>query len=147
MNRTGMARAVAVLLAFFAGAPLASHGAEVEARRFASNHQGVVGGQKLRYSAVVEENFITDSASKRTASVFTTSYIRTDVPKGTQRPVMFVFNGGAGAASITLSSGFAGAPPHDFEEVVGPAAAPPSLTNTPGPTVLFGTLVIVLLAL
>ncbi len=74
MNRSEIVRAVAVLLAFVASAPLASHGAEAEARRFASNHQGVFGGQKLKYSAVVEENFVTDAAGKRTASIFTTSY-------------------------------------------------------------------------
>jgi hypothetical protein len=87
MKPLTLARKVAVLLAFVASAPLASHGADADGRRFASNHQGVFGGQKLRYSAIVEERFITDAAGKRTASIFTTSYIRSDVPKGAQRPV------------------------------------------------------------
>ena len=117
--------ATAVLLAVAAGAPLTSHGAEAEARRFASNHQDVFGGQKLRYSAVVAESFITDAAGKRTASVFTTSYIRTDVPKGTQRPVMFVFNGGPGSSSIWLHMGYVGPRRVDFKDVVKPETAPP----------------------
>lgn len=128
MKRSRNVRAVAVLLALVASAPLASHGAEADARRFASNHQGVFGGQKLKYSAVVEENFVTDAAGKRTASIFTTSYLRTDVPKGTQRPVMFVFNGGPGSASIWLHMGYVGPRRIDFKDVVKPETAPPFKT-------------------
>lgn len=124
MRKTGL-RAIVVLLAFAASAPFSSHGADAEARRFASNHQGTFGGQKLRYSAVVEENFITDAAGKRTASIFTTSYIRTDVPKGAQRPVMFVFNGGPGSSSIWLHMGYVGPRRVDFKDVVKPETAPP----------------------
>ncbi len=114
-----------VILAVAAGAPLASHAAEAEARRFASNHEGIFGGQKLRYSAIVEENFITDAAGKRTASIFTTSYLRTDVPKGAQRPVMFVFNGGPGSASLWLHMGYVGPRRVDFKDAVKPETAPP----------------------
>lgn len=125
MSKARITRAVAVLLAVVASAPLAGQGAEAEARRFASDHQGVFGGQKLRYSAIVAENFITDAAGKRTASVFTTSYIRTDVPKGAQRPVMFVFNGGPGSSSIWLHMGYVGPRRIDFKDVVKPETTPP----------------------
>ncbi|WP_129782030.1 S10 family peptidase [Peristeroidobacter soli] len=125
MKPLTLARKVAVLLAFVASAPLASHGADADGRRFASNHQGVFGGQKLRYSAIVEERFITDAAGKRTASIFTTSYIRSDVPKGAQRPVMFVFNGGPGSASIWLHMGYVGPRRIDFKDVVKPETVPP----------------------
>lgn len=94
-------------------------------RRFETNHQGTFGGQQLRYKAVVAENFITDSSGKRTASIFTTSYIRTDIPKGAVRPVIFVFNGGPGSSSIWLHMGFVGPRRVDFADVVKPETVPP----------------------
>ncbi|MGB9071475.1 MAG: hypothetical protein WCC22_02310 [Terriglobales bacterium] len=94
-------------------------------RRFETNHQGTFGGQQLRYKAVVAEDFITDSSGKRTASIFTTSYIRTDIPKGAVRPVIFVFNGGPGSSSIWLHMGFVGPRRVDFADVVKPETVPP----------------------
>ena len=97
-------------------------------RRFETNHEGVFGGQPLRYKAVVAENFITDSNGKRTASVFTTSFVRTDSPKGTARPVIFVFNGGPGSASLWLQMGFVGPHRIDFTDPVNPETLPPFRT-------------------
>lgn len=99
-----------------------------EPRRFETNHKGVFGGQQVRYRAIVAENFIADGSAKRTASVFTTSYIRTDVAKGAARPVMFVFNGGPGSASIWLHMGFVGPRRVDFTDVVNPETVPPFKT-------------------
>ncbi len=95
------------------------------ARRFETTHQGVFGGQQVRYKAVVAENFATDQAGKRTASIFTTSYIRTDVPKGSIRPVIFAFNGGPGSSSIWLHMGFLGPRRIDFADVLKPDTVPP----------------------
>lgn len=39
----------------------------------------------------------TDGPRQRTASVFTTSYVRTDLQKTAERPVMFVLNSGPGS--------------------------------------------------
>ncbi len=75
------------------------------ARRFESIHEGFFGGHKIHYRAVVAEYFIKDAAGKRTASLIATSYLRTDVPKGAERPVLFVFNGGPGSASLWLHIG------------------------------------------
>ncbi len=97
-------------------------------RRFETNHEGVFGGQAFRYKAVVAENFATDPSGKRTASIFTTSYIRTDVTKGTTRPVIFVFNGGPGSSSIWLHMGFVGPRRIDFTDVVKPETVPPFRT-------------------
>ena len=94
-------------------------------RHFETTHQGVFGGQQVHYKAVVAENFITNSSGKRTASIFTTSYIRTDVPKGTVRPVIFVFNGGPGSSSIWLHMGFVGPRRVDFADVLKPETVPP----------------------
>ena len=94
-------------------------------RRFETNHQGTFGGQQVHYKAVVLENFLTDSAGKRTARIFTTSYIRTDLPKGTVRPVIFVFNGGPGSSSLWMHMGFVGPRRIDFGDVLKPETVPP----------------------
>jgi carboxypeptidase C (cathepsin A) len=95
------------------------------ARHFESNHEGAFGGHRIRYKAVVAEYFIKDAAGKRTASLIATSYLRTDVPKGTPRPVVFAFNGGPGSASLWLHLGLAGPRRIDFPDAVKPPTTPP----------------------
>jgi carboxypeptidase C (cathepsin A) len=95
------------------------------ARRFESNHKGVFGGHKLRYKAIVAEYFIKDAAENSTASLIATSYLRTDISKGTVRPVLFVFNGGPGSASLWLHVGLAGPRRIDFKDAVKPETTPP----------------------
>ncbi|TWB39626.1 S10 family peptidase [Nitrospirillum pindoramense] len=122
---------VGVMLACLAGE--ASNAAEVGGgpatagapRVFTSDHSGTFNGRKLRYTATVAETILTDPAGQKTASVFTTSYIRTDVPKGTVRPVVFVFNGGPGSASLWLHMGFVGPKRVDFADPVHPPTTPP----------------------
>ncbi|MDE1150657.1 MAG: peptidase S10 [Azospirillaceae bacterium] len=92
---------------------------------FSSEHTGTFNGQKVRYKAMVAETFLTNPAGQRTASVYTTSYVRTDVPKGTVRPVVFVFNGGPGSASLWLHMGFVGPKRVDFTDPVHPETTPP----------------------
>lgn len=95
------------------------------ARRFESNHEGVFGGHKIHYRALVAEYFIKDAAGKRIASLIATSYLRTDVPRGTERPVLFVFNGGPGSASLWLHMGLAGPRRIEFRDPVRPETTPP----------------------
>lgn len=95
------------------------------AMRFVSEHQAMIGGHVVHYRATVAEHFVFDAAGKRTASVFTTSYERTDVPKGKTRPVMFAFNGGPGSASIWLHLGFLGPRRLDFDDPAKPRTLPP----------------------
>lgn len=78
------------------------------ARHFQSTHTGIFGGQHVTYKAVVDEDFITNDAGQRAASIFTTSFLRTDAPSSTPRPVIFAFNGGPGSASLWLEMGFLG---------------------------------------
>jgi carboxypeptidase C (cathepsin A) len=106
-------------------AAVASPPSNSQARRFETSHRGVFGGQELHYSAVVAENFVTDQAGKRTASIFTTSYIRTDIPKGAIRPVIFAFNGGPGSSSVWLHMGFLGPRRIEFSDVLRPETVPP----------------------
>ncbi|MDZ5650180.1 S10 family peptidase [Nitrospirillum sp. BR 11828] len=113
-----------VLAGLTAGQTLAAEAAGAP-RVFTSEHSGTFNGRKLRYTATVAETILTDPAGQKTASVFTTSYIRTDVPKGTVRPVVFVFNGGPGSASLWLHMGFVGPKRVDFADPVHPPTTPP----------------------
>lgn len=98
-----------------------------EPRRFVTDHVATIQGKPVRYRATVEEFFITDPASgQRTASIFTTSYLRTDVPKKkTVRPVLFAFNGGPGSASIWLNMGFLSPRTVDLGDPATPRTVPP----------------------
>lgn len=109
-----------------ASEPPARAAAPMAGRQFESTGQGVFGGQRLRYKAVVAETLLTDGG-KATASVFTTSYVRTDV-KDPARPVIFVFNGGPGSSSIWLHLGFVGPRRIDFRDVLKPETVPPFRT-------------------
>lgn len=98
-------------------------------RSFTTSHSGVFGGQRLSYKAVVQEHFIADAAGKRTASIFTTSYVRTDGRPNEARPVIFAFNGGPGSSSIWLHMGFLGPQRVDFDDATRPATTPPFRTQ------------------
>lgn len=111
------------------------HSDAAQPRSFITSHSGVFGSTRLRYKAVVQEHFITDASGKRTASIFTTSYIRTDTNGNNARPVIFAFNGGPGSASLWLHMGFLGPQRVDFDDTAKPATTPPfrTLANPDSP--------------
>lgn len=94
-------------------------------RRFVTNHEAVVNGKKLSFTAEVEEHFLLDAQGRRGASVFTIAYRRTDTPKNIPRPVIFAFNGGPGAASLWLNMGYLGPKRIDVGDAEQPRQAPP----------------------
>lgn len=94
-------------------------------RRFISLHKAVIGGRPVRYRATVEEHFVADPAGRRAASIFTTSYVRTDVANGRTRPVIFAFNGGPGSASLWLHLGYLSPRRIDFGDMLKPETVPP----------------------
>lgn len=72
-------------------------------RRSQTQQQGSFNGQSVRYSAIVQEHFFSpDSNHAPAVSAITTSYIKESGTSTTQRPVLFVFNGGPGASSSPL---------------------------------------------
>ncbi len=95
------------------------------AHRYESEHEGRFGGTDLTYRAIVAEHFIRDEKGRKTAGIFTTSYIRIDAGKRENRPVLFVFNGGPGSASLWLHMGFVGPKRVAFDNVVEPETTPP----------------------
>ncbi len=103
-----------ILFCSFLCLPLISNGQEEkksfenrEPQRFESSHSGTFGGQKISYKAIVSETFLKDSNGEITAALWSTAYIK-EGGNSSSRPVMFIFNGGPGSASIWLHVGFFG---------------------------------------
>lgn len=76
-------------------------------QKFETTHSGTFNGQKITYKAVVGETFLKNSKGEVTGALWSTSYIREGVDSS-KRPVLFIFNGGPGSASIWLHVGFFG---------------------------------------
>ena len=71
-------------------------------RSFVTAHTGTFNGAEVDYTASFDEVVLTGEDGLRTGSVFATSYVRANIPDPASRPVIFVWNGGPGAASETL---------------------------------------------
>jgi carboxypeptidase C (cathepsin A) len=107
----GLALAFAALFAGPAlAAPTPAARETPQPRIFRSEGQGSFGGVRLRYVAAVEEYLLPG------ASIFLTSYVRSDVKAAPTRPVIFAFNGGPGSASIWLHMGLMGPRRVDFDD-------------------------------
>lgn len=69
---------------------------------FVSTQHGSFNGAAIDYTAAFEEVVLSDEDGRKTASVFGASYVRRNTLDPASRPVIFVWNGGPGAASQTL---------------------------------------------
>ncbi len=97
-----------------------------------TRHSAVIGGKQVEYTATVEETFSLNAQGDRVASLVSISYMRTDARNAAHRPVIFVFNGGPGSASLWLHLGFLGPRRVLFqdnvsEDEVHPRTTPPFL--------------------
>lgn len=101
-------------------------------REFVTHHEGVFGGEKIRYTAIAGDTVLSNEAGVPTATIFSFSYLREDIKDRTARPVFFVFNGGPGSSSVWLHLGFFGPRRVRLDDVVNPPAIPPfSLQDNP----------------
>jgi carboxypeptidase C (cathepsin A) len=67
-----------------------------------TKHSGEFGGQKVDYTATVEEHILNGPDGVPNAALVTIAYVRDGVRDRANRPVAFVFNGGPGASSSPL---------------------------------------------
>ncbi len=81
--------------------------APVEERQVASHHSVNVQGRTLKYTATAGTLTIRDVAGKPTASIFYTAYTL-DGGQASNRPVMFLYNGGPGSPTLWLHMGSVG---------------------------------------
>jgi carboxypeptidase C (cathepsin A) len=93
-------------------------------RRFESRHEIAIGGNALRYRVVAGETYISSLFGEPTASLFSFSYFR-EGPRDPSRPVLFVFNGGPGAASLWMHIGAIGPWRVALDTEVNPSNTPP----------------------
>jgi carboxypeptidase C (cathepsin A) len=93
-------------------------------RQWVTQHKTTLRGKVLSYTATAGETYITNLAGEPTASFFSFSYVK-DGPMESSRPVLFVFNGGPGAASIWLHMGVIGPKRVVLDHEVNPSNTPP----------------------
>ena len=98
MRKTLLVLAFVVLAFAVAGEP--------SARSFATQHTAMIAGKKVTYDANFEEFIVNDNTGKPALSLFVTSYVRKAVRDASERPVVFVFNGGPSGAATGLHMQF-----------------------------------------
>ena len=70
-----------------------------------TSHTGVFNGTKVSFDALAGETVLFAEKAKPVATIFSISYIRTDLQNDGSRPVLFLFNGGPGSSSSMLHLG------------------------------------------
>lgn len=120
MNSTRVSYAVSALLALGAAtlahavgatasaAPPPQEEGQTRLRSFVTTHTGAFGGTTINYVATAADTLLSDSHGNPNAVVFSFSYTRQGVKDATNRPVLFVFNGGPGSASLWIHMGILG---------------------------------------
>ena len=76
-----------------------------EPASFKSTDKAVINGKTMSYDVIAEETFLLNKKDEPDASIFSFSYIKQGEGDPAKRPVMFVFNGGPGSASLWLHLG------------------------------------------
>lgn len=92
--------------------------------RSVTHHTFTANGQTVAYTAIAGETWLRDMNGAATASVFSFTYLRTDV-QDADRPVVFVFNGGPGSASLWIHMGAIGPRRVVLDADVNPSNVPP----------------------
>ncbi len=77
-------------------------------RRFVHEGEGQSGGKRVSYRLIAEDSITSGADGRPGAAFFSFTYLRTDEPASTERPVVFVFNGGPGSSSIWMHMGLFG---------------------------------------
>lgn len=81
--------------------PMVERGAATDAV-VTTHHSARINGRDIAYDAIVTETPVQNAAGEDAAVVVTYGYVARNVGDRTERPVLFVFNGGPGASSSPL---------------------------------------------
>jgi carboxypeptidase C (cathepsin A) len=73
-----------------------------------TNHTTQIKGKPVNYQAQTGTQPVWNDEGKPIATLFYTYYRRTDVKNGSQRPLIFSFNGGPGSASVWMHLAYTG---------------------------------------
>lgn len=105
---------VLFLLLSFSGILIGQESEKEEAKpipvpqSFITNHQITNGEKTIAYKAIASETYLKDKENKPVASIWSVAYVQEGITDPTKRPVMFIFNGGPGSASVWLHMGLFG---------------------------------------
>lgn len=77
-------------------------------RTVTTRHKARIGGREFAYVATAGQLSVANDAGETEADIFYISYRAEKADPGKQRPLLFVFNGGPGAASVWLHLGSLG---------------------------------------
>lgn len=78
-----------------------------QCRRFISDHELNLRGEKITYRAVAESTMLEHEDGRPISELFSFTYLRTDENRP-DRPVLFAFNGGPGSSSVWMHLGLLG---------------------------------------
>ncbi len=92
-------------------------------RAYQAERVGVFNGQQVTYRAELTETLVKDKDGNTLTNVFAFSYLA-EAQKNAKRPVVFIYNGGPGGASVFLNFGALG--PKIFEPDLDAKATAPS---------------------
>ena len=73
-----------------------------------TNHSTTIKGKNISYQAQTGTQPVWGENDNAIATLFYTYYRRTDIKKGSERPLIFSFNGGPGAGSLWMHMGYTG---------------------------------------
>ena len=82
--------------------------ATLPANPVVTRHKSLIGGREISYSATAGQLPIMNDAGETEAQIFFIAYAAGKAAPDSRRPLMFIFNGGPGAASVWLHLGAAG---------------------------------------
>ncbi|MFC6197471.1 S10 family peptidase [Ponticaulis profundi] len=115
--------------------PMPTYEGVPEPYRVVTEHEMEIGGERIPYQAIAGETQLYDLAGNVTASIFSFSYIRSDIDDP-NRPVLFVFNGGPGSASLWIHMGAIGPKQVILDKEVNPSNVPPFGIKSNGDSIL-----------
>lgn len=93
-------------------------------RSFVTHHRIKIDGRAVPYRATAGETYVTNIHGEPVARFFSFDYVR-EAPGDPQRPVLFIFNGGPGSASLWLHMGILGPQRVVLSPEINPANTPP----------------------
>ncbi|MEE3625142.1 peptidase S10 [Nitrospirillum sp. BR 11752] len=94
-------------------------------KHFTIDRSGTFNGKRVDYQVLAGETHLVNDKEEDAATVFSTAYVKKGVKDATQRPLIFLFNGGPGSASLWLHMGAWGPKRVDVPSDATNAGSPP----------------------
>jgi carboxypeptidase C (cathepsin A) len=79
-----------------------------EPKVFTTRHEGTFGEVRQYYTVKAAETYLFNEKNQPYGSIWSVSYTLDEVQDKAERPVIFIFNGGPGSASVWLHMGLFG---------------------------------------